>query len=252
MQLGQPIQGSHPGESGLSVLEYLLQGHATIPLDFGIFLSRSWRLHPEICRFISGAVYEGRLDSEPHTVERVLVTGNHPPDWLPCTAGLVYAPVEHEGNVFESAEEETRIAAMLQDLLGLRLRGKDGTVRPLVAEDVLVVAPYNLQVRRLGRRLGGVRVGSVDRFQGQEAPVVIFSMCASSGDASPRGVEFLFSRNRLNVAISRAETLAIIVANPELVRARCSSIEQMALVNVYCRAAAEGTRAVAAATGATR
>jgi superfamily I DNA and/or RNA helicase len=113
----------------------------------------------------------------------------------------------------------------------------------LEARDILVIAPYNLQVRRLTRRLPGVRVGTVDKFQGQEAPVVIFSMCASSGDGSPRGIEFLFSRNRLNVAISRAQCLAIIVASPALVRTRCSSLEQMRLVNVYCRAVAEATSA---------
>jgi hypothetical protein len=240
MQLGQPIQGSHPGESGLSTLEYLLQGHATIPLDFGIFLSRTWRLHPNLCHFISGAVYEDRLGCEAHTVERVLDAGTHPPDWLARAAGLVYVPVEQEGNVYESVEEEDRIAALVRDLAGLRLRTKDGAIRPLTGADILVVAPYNLQVRRLERRLSPVRVGTVDKFQGQEAAVVIFSMCASSGDASPRGIEFLFSRNRLNVAISRAQTLAIVVGSPALVRTRCSSIDQIRLVNVYCRAVAEG------------
>jgi uncharacterized protein len=252
MQLGQPIQGSHPGESGLSTLEYLLQGRATMPLDFGIFLSLTWRLHPDLCHFISGAVYEDRLGPQAQTVQRVLVPGLNPPDWLPCTSGLVYVPVEHEGNVFESVEEENRIAALVRDLLGLRLRKKDRTVRSLVADDILVVAPYNLQVGRLARRLGNVRVGTVDKFQGQEAAVVLFSMCASSGDASPRGIEFLFSRNRLNVAISRAETLAIVVASPALVRTRCSSIEQIGLVNVYCRAVAEGSRPVLATAGARR
>ena len=212
MQLGQPIQGSHPGESGLSTLEYLLQDHATIPSDFGIFLPHTRRLHPSLCKFISGAVYEDRLGCELHTSERVLVAGAHLPDWLTCTAGLIYVPVEHEGSVYESVEEEDRIAALVRDLLGLRLRTKSGGVRPMVAGDILVVAPYNLQVRRLTRRLGPIRVGTVDKFQGQEAAVVLFSMCASSGDSSSRGIEFLFNRNRLNVAISRAETLAIVVA----------------------------------------
>jgi predicted RecB family nuclease len=252
MQLAQPIQGSHPGESGLSTLEYLLEGRATISPDFGIFLSRTWRLHPDLCHFISGAVYEDRLVAEAHTAQRVLVPGSRQPDWLTGAAGLVYIPVEHEGNGFESVEEEDRIADLVRDLLRMRLRRQDGTVRPVAAADILVVAPYNLQVRRLARRLPDLRTGSVDKFQGQEAPVVIFSMCASSGDSSPRGIDFLFSRNRLNVAISRAETLAILVASPQLIRTRCSSIEQMALVNVYCRAAAEGIRAAAEATAPTR
>jgi uncharacterized protein len=251
MQLGQPIQGSHPGESGLSALDYLLQGQPTVPADFGIFLSRTWRLHPALCHFISGAVYEDQLGSEPHTAERVIVAGAQPPAWMTRTAGLVYIPVEHEGNVYESAEEEERIADLVQDLLALRVRNKDGAVRQITADDILVVAPYNLQVRRLERRLRPIRVGTVDKFQGQEAAVVIFSMCASSGEGSPRGIEFLFSRNRLNVAISRAQTLAVVVASPALVRTRCSSIEQIRLVNVYCRAVAEGSAEAGAAAGGT-
>ena len=116
-------------------------------------------------------------------------------------------------------------------------------------DDVLVVAPYNLQVRRLERRLHPIRVGTVDKFQGQEAPVVIFSMTASSGDASPRGIEFLFSRNRLNVAISRAQTMAIVVGSSALIRTRCSSIEQIQLLNMYCRAIFEGSAESSAAAG---
>jgi len=249
MQLGQPIQGSHPGESGLSVLEYLLQGQATIPQDFGIFLSRTWRLHPNLCHFISGAVYEDRLGCEPHTVERVLGAGAPSPDWLARAAGLIYVPVEHESNTYESEEEEDRIAALVRDLMTLQLRTTEGAMRPFTGSDILVVAPYNLQVRRLERRLSPIGVGTVDKFQGQEAAVVIFSMCASSGDASPRGIEFLFSRNRLNVAISRAQTLAIVVGSPTLVRTRCSSIDQIRLVNVYCRAVAEGSAAAHLSAG---
>ena len=243
MQLGQPIQGSHPGESGLSALDYLLQDHATIPADFGIFLPRTWRLHPSLCNFISEAVYEGRLGCETHTAERALDPGADHPDWLSRPAGLIYIPVEHEGNIYESVEEEDKIADIIRDLLGLRLRRGEGVVHQLTSADILVVAPYNLQVRRLHRRLSPIRVGTVDKFQGQEASVVIFSMCASTGDSSPRGMEFLFSRNRLNVAISRAETLAVVIGSPALVRTRCSSIEQIRLVNIYCRAVLEGSAA---------
>jgi uncharacterized protein len=248
MQLGQPIQGSHPGESGLSALEYLLKDRPTIPPNFGIFLERTWRLHPNLCQFISGAVYEDRLRCEAHTVRRVVEAGPRPPAWLDREAGLIYVSVDHDSNVYESVEEEERIAAVIGDLLRMKIRQADGGIRALQATDIVVVAPYNLQVRRLARRLGSIRVGTVDKFQGQEAPVVIFSMCASAGDSSPRGIEFLFSRNRLNVAISRAQTLAIVVASPALVRTRCSSIEQMKLVNVYCRAVSEGTARALAAT----
>jgi uncharacterized protein len=241
MQLAQPTQGSHPGESGLSALEYLLHGHATVPADLGIFLARTWRLHPNLCRFISGAVYEDQLQCQPHTAVRVFVPGARRPGWMIRDAGLIYIPVEHDGNVYESPEEEERIAALVDELIGVPLRCEGGDTRLLTSDDILVVAPYNLQVRRLERRLTTMRVGTVDKFQGQQAPVVICSMCSSNGDTSPRGVEFLFSQNRLNVAISRAETLAIVVGHPALARTHCSTIEQMRLVNVYCRAVAEGS-----------
>jgi predicted RecB family nuclease len=249
MQLGQPIQGSHPGESGLSALEYLLQGQATLRDDFGIFLPRTWRLHPALCHFISGAVYEDRLGCEPQTAERVIVAGTQSPPWMTRTAGLVYVPVEHEGNVYESTEEEEQIACLVRDLMAQRVRDENGGVRGVTADDILVVAPYNLQVRRLERRLRPIRVGTVDKFQGQEAAVVIFSMCGSNGEVSPRGIEFLFSRNRLNVAISRAQTLAMVVASPALVRTRCSSIDQIRLVNMYCRAVVEASGGAGAVAG---
>ena len=162
------------------------------------------------------------------------------PEWLDRPAGLIYLPVDHDGNIYESAEEAERIAGLVTDLLKTSVRSTKGGVRRLTSADILIVAPYNMQVRRLERRLPNIRVGSVDKFQGQEAAVVIFSMCASTGDSSPRGVEFLFNRNRLNVAISRAETLAVVVGNPALVRTNCTTIEQMRLVNVYCRAVQEG------------
>ena len=235
MQLTQPIQGTHPGESGQSILDYLLQGQATIPDDFGIFLGRTWRLHPQVCRFISGAVYDDRLESMPFTAERVIV-GDRSLHWLHREAGILYIPVDHEDNMYESQEEGERISELIADLTQQQLRTKEGTLRDLTNEDILVVAPYNLQVHHLERRLGNVRVGTVDKFQGQQAPVVIFSMTASSGNAAARGVEFLFSQSRLNVAISRAQTLAIIVGHPSLERTACSTIEQMRLVNVYCRA----------------
>ena len=124
----------------------------------------------------------------------------------------------------------------MRELTAQLLTDVDRPERQLGFDDILVVTPYNLQVRKLTECLPGLRVGTVDKFQGQQAPVVIYSMCASSGDASPRGIEFLFSRNRLNVAISRAQTLAIVVGNPALARTRCSTLEQIQLVNVFCRA----------------
>src|SRR5262249_27257252 len=111
----------------------------------------------------------------------------------------------------------------------------------LTLKDILIVAPYNMQVRKIRNRIAGARVGSVDKFQGQQAPVVIVSMCASTADSSPRGLEFIFNKNRLNVALSRAQTLAIAVANPQPAYTNCPSIEQMELVNFYCRIIAHGS-----------
>lgn len=236
MQLGQPAQGSHPGESGLSTLEYLLAGKATIDADFGIFLPKTYRLHPDLCRFISGAVYEDRLQPHESTVSRTLDLGNDRPSWLRRAAGLIHIPVDHDGNTYESLEEETKIADIVAELLKVGLNDVMGRSRLLTPDDILIVAPYNLQVNRLLRRFPPIRVGTIDRFQGQEAPIVILSMCSSTCDASPRGIEFLFSANRLNVAISRAQTLTIIVGSSSLVRPGSASIEHMRLLNIYCRA----------------
>jgi hypothetical protein len=241
MQLGQPIQGFHPGESGLSILDYLLQGKATIPGELGIFLGTTWRLHPRLCDFISGAVYEGRLQPAPHTQHRIVRV---PPTARCVTreAGILFVPVLHEGNTQGSDEEVAVIRELVDELVGREVTSEQGRVaRRLQLEDILFVAPYNMQVRKLSRALGPrARVGSVDKFQGQEAPVAILSMCASSSEGSPRGLEFLLNKNRLNVALSRAQSLAIVVANPVLAQTRCQSLSQMTLLNLFCRVMLEG------------
>ncbi len=229
MQLSQPCQGAHPGDSGLSGLEYVLAGHATIPPTLGIFLGVSRRLHPDLCAFISGAVYEDRLTSHPDTAR--LVAGE---------AGLRFVPIEHDGNAQASDEEVAAVRALVARLLGRPLTDPRRPTRPLALDDILIVAPYNMQVRKLKAALPGARIGSVDKFQGQEAPVVIVSMCASSADAG-RGIDFLFSPNRLNVAISRAQCLAFVVGSPLLARTRCGTVGQMKLVNLYCRIVEEGS-----------
>ena len=235
MQLGQPTQGSHPGESGLSTLGYLLEDKPTIPDELGIFLSKTWRLHPSICAFISEAVYEGRLQPREENVNRKLIL-NGDVDGL-REAGILFVPVEHEGNSQSSPEEADVIRQITQELLAGHHTDEAGIdIGPLNSKDLLIVAPYNMQVRSLQRVLGPqARVGTVDKFQGQEAPVVILSMCSSAGDASPRGIEFLLDKNRLNVAISRAQSLAIVVGHPALASTPCSTVEQMRLVNMYCR-----------------
>jgi uncharacterized protein len=236
MQLSQPIQGSHPGESGQSGLEYLLNGRQTIPAEFGVFLNETRRLHPDVCRFISDAVYEGRLAPHPSTSARRIVHPDKPAHVVRGT-GLQYLPVEHDGNTQCSDEEVEVIAEIVAELLSAQLEQGDER-RPMTLSDILLVAPYNMQVRRIEQRIGpGARVGSVDRFQGQEAPVVVVSMCTSALEDCPRGAEFLLNRNRLNVAISRAKCLAIVVGSPRIMASRCQTIEQMRLVNLYCRIA---------------
>ncbi|MBU6320885.1 MAG: TM0106 family RecB-like putative nuclease, partial [Alphaproteobacteria bacterium] len=242
MQLSQPIQGSHPGESGLSILDYLLQGKATIPADLGVFLPKTYRMHPDVCRIISEQVYDGRLGSDDATSQYV-VRPRGP--IIRKTSGICFVPVEHEGNTQGSDEEVAMIRQIIRELIGTPIWPcKDGRSRIIALSDILIVAPYNLQVNKLKAALGpGSRVGSVDKFQGQEAPVVILSMCTSDAAESPRGIEFLFSKNRLNVAISRAQALAIIVGNPKLANTTVASLEQMQQINFFAELVHAGFQA---------
>jgi superfamily I DNA and/or RNA helicase len=234
MQLAQPTQGSHPGETGLSCLEYVLQGHATIPPDMGVFLGTSRRMHPDVCRFISDALYDGRLGSTPETARHRIVRGPET-RLVAAETGVVWVPVTHDGCSQSSDEECDSIVAIVGELLAREVVGGDGATRRMTLDDILIVAPFNMQVRCLEERLGaGARIGSVDKFQGQEAAVVIVSLCSSTLDESPRGAAFLLSPNRLNVAVSRAQALAIVVGCPELLETRCRSVEEMALVNLLC------------------
>jgi predicted RecB family nuclease len=226
LQLAQVSQGVHPSGTGASVLEHLLGDAPTIPEDRGVFLERSFRMHPAVSAFISEIVYAGRLHSDESAARRATSFGT----------GIRFAPVDHEGNRSSSNEEVAQVSRMIGGMRGGTFTDTDGTTRPLRDEDFMVVAPYNAQVLRLRAGLpAGVRVGTVDKFQGQEAPVVFFSMATSSGEDVPRSLSFLFSRNRLNVAISRAQCLAVLVCSPRLLETRCQSIEEMQLVNALCR-----------------
>jgi len=221
LQLAQVSQAPHPGTSGASVLEHLLGSDATIPPERGLFLDKTHRMHPDVCAFVSEVVYDGRLKSAPEcAAQRV----------IPHGTGLRFIGVEHTGNSTESIEEANRVADEIADLL-------TGSV---TQKDIMVVAPYNAQVRRVSevlkkRGFGDVPVGTVDKFQGREAQVVFFTMATSSGDDLPRDIDFLFSRNRLNVAISRARCIAYVVASPRLLDVACRTPEQMQLVNALCR-----------------
>jgi predicted RecB family nuclease len=233
MQLGQPIQGSHPDESGQSILEYLLEDQATIPPSMGVFLPKTYRMHPDVCRLISDQVYDGRLNSAEDTNRHVVSV---PSKTLPINHGVHFVPVIHEGNTQGSEEEVEVIKSLAMKLIGVPYWSeKEGEENRTIGwSDILFVAPYNYQVNLLKAALDSdARVGSVDKFQGQEAPIVFVSMCASDASESPRGIDFLFSRNRLNVAISRAQALAIVVGSPSLATTPVSNLRQMGLVNFY-------------------
>lgn len=233
-QLEQPQQGSHPEGTDVSALEHLLGDHQTIPAGRGIFLPQTWRLSPSICVFTSEVFYDSRLEPLPGLEQQTLV-GTSPFEG----AGLWVVPVVHEGNQSSSVEEVDVVARISTILAGDRAGWIDrhGETRPLLPSDIIVVAPYNAQVARLEERLGpqGIRVGTVDRFQGQEAPVVIYSMATSSPEDAPRGMEFVYSLNRLNVATSRARCACILVANPKLFEPECKTPRQMKLANALCR-----------------
>jgi uncharacterized protein len=235
MQLEQPTEGAHPGDSGLSCLEYLLQDNATISDSKGIFLSTTRRMHPAICEVISSAVYDSRLVAHPENSKQVLI----PPGQLTTTfqkrAGIVWCPVQHSGNSQASDEEVDAIEELVNTLLRCCVSDKADSINVLTIRDILIVSPYNMQVRKIAARIPNARVGSIDKFQGQEAPVVILSMCASEGSSSARGLDFLFSRSRLNVAISRAKTLAFVIGSPELLETPCTSLTQMKLISFFCQ-----------------
>lgn len=215
-QLAQVIQGTHPAGTEKSVLTWLIGDAETIPPDRGLFLERTFRLHPDVCGYISDEFYEGRLLPDPRTASRT----------TPLGAGLRYVEVPHEANRQESAEEVVAVAQLVSELLAAGI----------APGEVMVVSPYNAQVNLLRDALpAGVAAGTVDKFQGQEANVVVYSMASSSGGDVPHGLEFLLSRNRLNVAMSRARCLAYLVASPKLLEVNCKTIDQMRLANALCR-----------------
>ncbi|MEB3981195.1 TM0106 family RecB-like putative nuclease [Mycobacterium sp. 663a-19] len=211
-QLPQVSQGTHPEPVDTSALDWLVDGRRTLPDERGYFLDRSYRMHPAVCATVSALSYEGRLRPHAERTAARRLDGHEP--------GVRVLSVRHQGNSTESREEADAIVVEIGRLVGARWTDEFGT-RPLAASDVLVLAPYNAQVALVRRRLasagmGSVRVGTVDKFQGGQAPVVFISMTASSVDEVPRGISFLLNRNRLNVAVSRAQYAAAIVRSEQL------------------------------------
>ena len=230
-QLDQPMQGTHPDGTAVSALEHLLGGRRTIEPSRGLFLEETWRLNPEICRFTSEAFYEGKLQSRPGLDGQRIVSSG-PLDG----AGLRFLPVIHRANQSSSDEEADCVGDLVDSLLeeGAKWIDKDDIERALTLDDILIIAPYNAQVFKIQERLPGARVGTVDKFQGQEAPVVIYSMTTSTPEDAPHGMEFLYSLNRLNVATSRARCVCVLMGSPELLSPECRTPRQMQLANALC------------------
>ena len=233
-QLDQPLQGVHPPGADRSVLAHVLDGAQVMPRQFGLFLDGTWRLHPSICKFTSEIFYEDSLRSHPGR-ENLDLAGSPPFEGT----GLRFVSVPHQRRISDSEEEAEAIAEQVSRLLRSNPSWIDaeGASHSLTDQDVLIITPYNRQIRELGSRpeLKGLRIGTVDKFQGQEAPISIYSMATSSADDAPRGMEFLYSLNRLNVATSRARCLAVVVASPGLLAVRCRTPRQMLLANALAR-----------------
>ena len=245
-QLAQVSQGTHAHRSDDSILEHLLRRDATVPDTRGVFLDQSFRMQPEICQFISNAMYDCRLtagmDTRLHRVDSPGLSG----------AGLVHIPVAHFGNRASSEQEAERIVNEIGLLRQGTVVDDDGVARPLTDRNIIVVTPYNAQRRLLQRKLKNagfdVSVGTVDKFQGQEAAVVFYSMATSSGEDVPRDVGFLFEANRFNVAVSRARAMSVLVCSPELLNTQCRNAEEMALLSLLCTFVERATQQQAIST----
>jgi uncharacterized protein len=235
-QLEQPRKGAHPPGSDVAALVHMLgPEHKTMPPERGLFLPHTRRLHPDLCAFTSELYYDGKLHAAAG-LERQRVGGSTPF----AGAGAFLVEVPHAGNQAQSDEEVAAVGAIARTLLRADSTWSDagGVTRALAVGDILVIAPYNAQVAALRRQLaslGVTRVGTVDKFQGQEAPVVVYSCTSSSVHDAPRGMHFLYDPHRFNVATSRARGVVIVVASPALFAPDCRTPEQVVMANGLCR-----------------
>ena len=231
-QLDQPVQGSHPDGTEVSALDHILAGEHTIPANKGLFLEETWRLHPTICAYTSELFYDGKLRSKDGLEIQVIKSAGPVKG-----SGLRFLPVAHAGNQNCSPEEADAVSALVKAILESKATwiDRDGMERPVTLDDILIITPYNAQMFEIQQRLPGARVGTVDKFQGQQAPVAIYSTATSSHADAPRGMEFLYSLNRLNVATSRAKCVSILAGSPQIFEAECKTPRQMQLANAFCR-----------------
>lgn len=229
-QLPQVAQAAHPNESGASALEHIIGDELTVPPNRGVLLDVTYRMHPDVCGFVSDVVYGGRLSSDASCSHQLTSAGT----------GLRWIEAKHTGRSTESPEEAELVVETIAGLIGTDWTDEEGETSPLMAADFMVVAPYNDQRRCVQAALDsnpvtrGVEVGTVDKFQGREAAIVLFTMATSSAEFMPRSSSFLFSKNRLNVAISRARCLAYLICTDELLDTRANSVDEMELISALC------------------
>jgi predicted RecB family nuclease len=231
-QLQQPQQGVHPEGSEVSALEHIINGNQTISNSQGVFLKMTYRMHPSICAFDSELFYESKLNAVPE-LENQSILGNS----KFAGTGLYYLNVSHNGNTNSSDEEVEVISKIVADLtkgdvIWNNAKNKQSII---TKDDIKIITPYNAQVQKLMEKVNGVSIGTVDKFQGQEAPVIIYSVATSSPEDAPKGMDFLYSPNRFNVAVSRARGIFIMVANPAIFEPECKSPTQIKLANPFCR-----------------
>jgi predicted RecB family nuclease len=231
-QLEQPQKGAHPEGSDVAALTHFINGQQTIRDDMGIFLGVTYRLHPVITAFTSELYYKNRLQSK-LGLENLGIHGDTPF----AGAGLFYVPINHSGRQTSSLEEVKVIQKVATEFISNKVQwtNRDGETFPITEKDILIVAPYNAQVNALSKCLPRFRIGTVDKFQGQEAAIVIYSVTCSSAEDAPRGMEFLYSPNRLNVATSRAQCVCILVGSEKVFEAACRNVDEMRWVNGFCR-----------------
>ena len=231
MQLPQPSTGNIEGESSLSPIEYILKEQNTISDDKGIFLSKTYRMHENVCDFISNSFYEKRLMSDSSTQNQSIIS-----DEKEIPNGIYLISPNHSGFSVQNDIEVGYVKNIYQKLINKKWRDRNNEITKISSKDILVISPFNAQVNLIKQSLGeDAKVGTIDNFQGQEAPIVIISYVSSNPENIPRGSDFFFDFRRLNVSLSRAKSLAIIIFNKELLEYHCNTVEDMERLNFFCR-----------------
>jgi uncharacterized protein len=236
MQLDQPTKATHPGDSGKSALVHITGGSPVIDPKMGVFLPITYRMHSKVNSVVSELFYSSELRSDERNDQQEIIWSSESKIALPSN-GIEFFPVTHTGNTHGSEEEADIVKAIVEQALNSQWKDKEGNLHDFTYKDILIVAPYNYQVSLIKEKLGteDARVGSVDLFQGLEAPLVILSLCASTPKDAPRGIGFLLNRNRINVGLSRAQSLAVVLGSPNLADGKASTIAGLELLNVICR-----------------